>query len=250
METEMVWCLLWLEKYGSVETMTLPEKISHYWGYYWKLIVAILALIIVVIICTVTMLDNPVYDTSVLMATRGKGLQHSSPLIAALEEKLEQYADDVDENGEINVLCDLIAFPETDEDNMMNQTETALQTRLAGELQLGDSQVFILDQKMYDFIANMDGFVDLQKAFFEYELPSQYAIPLKDTALYDIEIPLPEEGLGTMTLKEYKENNQAILDDLYICLRRDDNLKPERREEQLKLLTRLLADSNLPSSME
>ena len=53
-----------------------------------------------------------------------------------------------------------------------------------------------------------------------------------------------------MTLKEYKENNQAVLDDLYICLRRDDNLKPERREEQLKLLTRLLADSNLPSSME
>lgn len=234
------------EKYGSVETMTLPEKISHYWGYYWKLIVAIVALVIVVIICTLSVLDNPDYDASVLVTTRGKDLKQTTPLVIALQEKLSQYVDDADQNGEKAVLCDLIAFPETDEDGMMNQSEMAFQTRLAAELQLGDSQVFLLDQKMFDYIEKMGGFVDLQAAFPEYKLSQQYAVPVKDTALYEIEVPIPEEGLGAMTLKEYKENNQAILDDLYICLRRDDGLKPERREVQQKLLARLLEDSDLP----
>lgn len=238
------------EKYGSVETMTLSEKIAHYWGYYWKLIVAIVALVVVAVICTISVLQNPKYDASVLVVTRAKSLSSSSPLVQALEKKLEEYAQDVDGNGETNVLCDLIAFPTANAENIPTETETAMQTRLAGELQLGDSQVFILDKAMYDFITPMNGLADLGRTFVGYEFPMQYAIPLKDTPLYDIEIPQPEEGLGTMTLKEYNEANQAILDDLYLCVRRDDNLKPEKREAQLDMISRLLKDCNLASSGE
>ena len=146
---------------------------------------------------------------------------------------MEQYATDTDGNGEVNVLCDVIAFPVESAD-YANDSETAMQTRLAGELQLGDSQMFIMDTAMYEYLEHLGGFADLTKLFPDRDIPLTTAIPLSETVLYDLDVPLPAGGLNPgQTLARYQEDNQKLLDDLYLIFREDAGLKPERRAVQL-----------------
>ncbi len=228
------------EKYGSTKGMTVQQKLKHYWYYYKGWFFGILIVLAVVVAGVTSMLSNPQYDASFLLVTRGKDLRAGSPLVLALETAVEQYASDTDGNGEVNVLCDVIAFPVESAD-YANDSETAMQTRLAGELQLGDSQMFIMDTSMYEYLDHLGGFADLTKLFPDRDIPQTTAIPLSETALYDLEVPLPEGGLNPgQTLARYKEDNQKILDDLYLIFREDAGLKPERRAVQLDIFENIV----------
>ena len=228
------------EKYGDVKSLPLGEKIAHYFHYYWKLALGIGIVLLVVVAGIVSILANERYDTSFLIVTRGKDLRASSELVKALETAVETYAEDTDKNGEVNVLGDVISFPAGSEANVTD-SETAMQTRLAGELQLGDSQVFVLDTISYEDLKELGGFMDLTGMFPDRDIPLGNAIPVSETVLYDLEVPIPENGLGVgVTLKKYREQNREILDDLVIVFRVDDNLKPERREVQFELFQKII----------
>lgn len=228
------------EKYGDVKSLPLKEKIDHYFRYYWKLALGICIVLAVVIAGIISTLSNEDYDTSFLFVTRGKSLRSSSEIVKALEVAVESYAVDTDENGEVNVLCDVISFPEGSEDSA-SDSETAMQVRLTGELQLGDSQMFIMDREMYNYLVDLEGFMDLTEMFPDRDIPLTYAIPLNETVLYDMEVEIPEGGLpvGT-TLKKYKAQNKEVLDDLLLVFRVDADLKPERREVQLELFQKII----------
>lgn len=230
------------EKYGDVKSLSFLQKIDHYWHYYWKLFVGIMIVLSVVIAGTVSCLANERYDASFLIATRGKLLNSSAPITKALEVAVERYAVDTDGNGEVNVLGDAIPFPATNAE-YATDNETAMQTRLSGELQLGDSQMYIMDRHMFEFLLPLEGFMDLTEVFPDRDIPLVYGIPLTDTTLGDIEVAIPEEGLAKgQTLKQYKEDTQAILEDLVLTFRIDENLKPERRAVQWELFKRIVND--------
>ena len=233
------------EKYGDVKSLSFQDKIAYYFQYYWKLALGIGIVLVVVIAGVMSILSNEKYDTSFLLVTRGKDLRASSEMVRALEAEVEKYAADTDGNGEVNVLADVVSFPEGSEDSATD-SETAMQTRLAGEVQLGDSQMFIMDTTMYNYLLDLDGFMDLTGLFPDREIPLTYAIPLSETVLYDLEVPIPEGGLpvGT-TLKKYNAQNKEILDDLVLVFRRDDELKPERRAVQLELF-QIIVNAGFP----
>ena len=216
------------------------EWLTNFWYYNWKYVFLIAVLVSVIIAGTVSCMAEPNYDTSVLLACQQKGVYEQSPLVQALMEKLGTYGNDTNGDGKVLIRPD-IADSST---NVFNNVDMAWYTRLSSELQLGDSQFFLLDSSVFEYLLSQNGYLDLTERYPDYDIPMIYAVPLRDTPLYNIEFGLPEDGLpADADPQAYYDEQHAILDDLYIVFRFDNGVKPERRADQLVILDRLMEDS-------
>ncbi len=217
--------------------MTPKDKLANFWTYHWKLILVLLGLVAVVVIGIVSMVVRPDYDTSILVATAGKKIHVDTPVIVALQQKIEEYGRDVNGDGQVQILLDVIDYPNSE----FSQSNMAEDVRLTAELQAGDSQLYLFDKTIYERFLEQDHYENLAVLFPDYDLPMVTAVPVRDTLLADVTFPLPEEGLPErQTQEEYYANAEALLDDLYLVMRTDPGIKEERRQEQLALLQALL----------
>ena len=216
------------------------ERLANFWYYNWKYVFLISVLVAVIIAGTVSCMAEPAYDTSVLFACQQKNVYEQSPMMMALMEKLGSYGNDVNGDDKVLIRPDIA----NSASNVFNNVDMAWHTRLSSELQLGDSQFFLLDSGIFEYLLSQNGYLDLTERYPDYDIPMIYAVPLRDTPLYDIEFGLPEEGLPEGSDPQaYYDEQYAILDDLYVVFRIDTGVKPERRAEQLVILDRLLEDT-------
>ena len=220
---------------------TTESKFQTYWEYHWKFFLAGAALVVVLVVCLISVFAQTKYDTSVLMATSGKNIHADQPVMAALQKKLNEYGADIDGNGTAAILLDIVDFTSSE----FSQGDMGPHVRLTAELQAGTSQLYIFDKSIYEnFLGDGEHYLNLAKAFPQYDIPLEYAVPLSDTPLGDLQYGLPEEGLYyNETEADYIARNEAILDDLYLVFRVDSGLEPARREAQYALLERLLQDA-------
>ena len=217
--------------------MTPKEKLANFWTYHWKLILVILGVAAFVVIGVVSMLVQPNYDTSILVATAGKRIRIDTPVIVALQRKLEEYGRDVNGDGQVRILLDVIDYPSSE----FSQSNMAEDVRLTAELQAGDSQLYLFDKTIYERFVEQDHYENPAALFPNYDIPMVTAVPVRDTLLADVSFPLPEEGLAErQTEEDYYADANALLDDLVLVMRTDPGVKEDRRETQLALLQALL----------
>ena len=218
--------------------MTPKEKWTNFWYYNWKYAVLAVIALAVIIAGVVTMCAQPTYYTSVLVGTVQKGVSAESEVIEALGEKLVGYA--AGDTKRLPLQMYVIDYPSSE----FAQSNMAWDVQLTAELESQESQLYIFDRTMYNRLLDQDAFVDLQAAFPDYDIPMQYAVPLSETPLYSVEIPLPKEGLPEVTdPDEYLAGQRAILDDLYVAFRVDGGKNAGRRAAQWEILENLLAES-------
>ncbi len=225
------------------QPMTFRKKLENFWYHYNRhcilgLLLAI-ALVLLFILGFASISGRPNYDTSVLLCVPGSTVHLESPVVVGLREKLQAYCPDVNGDGQSLLYLDVILSPDENE----SATLLAFDTRLTSELEACDSQLYLFGTSLYHFLSEADGFEDLQAMFPDLEVPMQYAIPLRDTALGTVSYTLPEEGLPEgVDESDYLAENEAFLDDILLTLRKDNGKQPERRAAQIALLRALLED--------
>ncbi|MCI8622521.1 MAG: hypothetical protein HFG26_02520 [Provencibacterium sp.] len=200
---------------------------ENYWYHYkWHTIVGLFLLVMVV-----TMVHDLVvkekYDAEMMITGRVYTDYTFAERLALL---LEQYAEDYDGNGEINVSVSSNLFPS---DEVQAEMFMAAQTRLMAELSDGLSMVLFLDDYTFDMIErSSDGsfFADLS-AYSGKAFDGGKKIRLSDTPLGT------DPGIAPYAEK------------YFLTLRRSDMRAANRNEKavanyqnQLSLLENLLAD--------
>ena len=218
--------------------MTAKEKWSNFWYYNWKYVLLGAVALAVVLAGVITMCARPTYYTSVLVGTVQKGIYAESEIVQAVGGKLNEYAESNTRKLPLNMY--VVNYTS----DVFSQSNLSWDVQLTAELESQESQLYIFDQMMYNRLLDQDAFVDLQAAFPAYDIPMQYAVPFSETPLFDVEIPLPEDGLPEgKTPEEYEAEQRAILEDLYIVFRVDGGKHADRRAAQWEILENLLADS-------
>lgn len=186
----------------------------------------------------ITMCAQPQYYTSVLVGTIQKGISAESEVVTAVGEKLADYVSGDEKDALLEMY--VIDYPSSE----FAQSNMAWDVQLTAELESQEMQLYIFDRAMYNRLLDQEAFVDLQAAFPEYDIPMQYAVPLSETPLYDVDIPLPEDGLEEgQDEAAYQAEQRAILDDLYLVFRVDGGKHEDERAMQWSILENLLADS-------
>lgn len=224
-----------MEQYGSAKTF--KEKWENFWYYNWKYAALAGVFIVVIIAGTITMCARPRFYTSVLVGTVLKGVDAEQPTMLALGDKLLSYAPE-DTTGQVMEM-DVVDFKSME----YSQSNLAWDVQLTSSLESCLSQLYIFDAEMYSRLDEQGAFMDLSEAFPELALEDPHRIPLRDTALYSIQIPPAKDALPDgVSPEDYEKSQRAMLDDLYLCFRVDNGKHAARRAVQWEMLCNLLAD--------
>ncbi len=78
-----------------------------------------------------------------------------------LESRLEKYASDFDENGEVNVKLYNYTIPETPQSEEEMQQQMAMLTRLRVEMADGNTFLYIFDEALYEYFEMVQAADDL-----------------------------------------------------------------------------------------
>lgn len=123
-------------------------------------------------------------DASVLVATAGRGLNESTPVVAALRRELERRCADVNRDGKHSVWMDVLDYFTPANADAPQPVDAAAEARLYGELEKGASQLLLLEDSVYERYREQPLFADLHTLFPQRDFPLTYALPLSETVLY------------------------------------------------------------------
>ncbi len=200
------------EKYGEIPK-DLKGKIAHYWYYYkWPIIIGI-CVIVLAVIFLVQVVFKPKADYTVILGMNTYVMDEQTE---PLREYLEQFAEDVNGDGEVVINLYNMTGNLDDEQNRSQQSY-----RLLAEMPLGNIMLIITDRDFYNFMngdemfsseygdENVKGYnwtgTDIQQQCSPY-FPSDLYFCLRDI-----------EGTGLETHEDAVENYdnaKALLDKL------------------------------------
>ncbi len=143
------------------EKLTGKSRWENFWFYYKKhtIIGAIILVLLVVLVSE--SVNREQYDLTVILATKGTTITEQEDRIAEL---LSQYIEDYNGDGKVNVYVDVQNLP-LDDAETSSEVFTAMQTRFAGEMAVGEKSIYIMDQTLYDYY-ELDGvFIDLSEKY-------------------------------------------------------------------------------------
>ena len=128
-------------------TKNLPfaERLVNFWYYRKWVVVGVVAAVLVILLTIYEITNTPQYD---LLA--GMYLENAvaDETVDTVTQELVQYSNDVNEDGDITVSV----TPMTASRQYDNEDAVAVQTRIMGELNSGDTMLYIADQAYYDFL--------------------------------------------------------------------------------------------------
>ena len=143
-----------------------PEKLTgkkwweNYWFYYKKhTIIGAIVLVLLAFILHDS-LTREKFDVTVVYATSEATIAEQEEVIA---EILKQYAADYNGDGKVTVEVDVESLPLNDE--LGSELFTAMQTRFAGEMAVGEKSIYIMDKTLYDYYDVAGAFEDLEERF-------------------------------------------------------------------------------------
>mgnify|MGYP004669183953 CR=1 FL=1 len=143
------------------EKLTGKKWWQNFWFYYkvHTIVAAIVLILVGVTIYESTHKEK--YDLTVVLATNGTTITEQEELIAEL---LSQYVEDYNGDGKVNVYVDVQNLP-LDDPEASSEMFTAMQTRFAGELAVGEKSIYIMDQTLYDYYEVAGSFNDLSEKY-------------------------------------------------------------------------------------
>lgn len=223
---------------------TAAQKRANWWFYHKTHL--IVGIILTAFICSFvySIASKPHPDYTVMIMTEYILPQE---LRTDIEEQLERYADDLNGDGEVDVMiehCRFVTSPASEYDVMDVQASFA---RFAADSSSGESMIFIYDDASYDYLSKSDMsgfFTPVDNTKNEYYLWEDF------------------EGLKDIPVNHYKEtgiteeNVHNILDKLKVSVRSQEGTafrkeeKVEYREASIRLYERLLKGEQITAGKE
>ena len=146
---------------GEKEPLTGKKKWENFWFYYRKHVIVAVIVLVIVGVSIYESLHQEKYDVTVVLATNGTTITEQEELIADI---FSQYAEDYNGDGKVNVYVDVQNLPlDNPEEN--SELFTAMQTRFAGELAVGEKSLYIMDQRLYDYYELAGTFNELSEQY-------------------------------------------------------------------------------------
>lgn len=205
--------------------VTFRAKWENYWYHYKFFTIIACILVVFVGYCIYSVVTKEKYDVAIMFVSAPEyQVQDTEPL----ETELKSYAEDYDENGEINISVDGLTYdPEGETTNM--DYYTAIQARFTVSFSEGINLVYIMDETIYDLTKNT--------LHVEYEDLSEYSDnPNVDGDKYYIK---DDDTFSSISNR----------DGLVLVIRKLDNLKNKdsekmisRHEKEFEFVKKIIAE--------
>lgn len=123
---------------------TWKKKLENYW-YYYKIHTLIGVFILVIVVTTIRDKMRQIdYDYCIGVVTESN-IQYEQ--LDQLQQAFESYADDYNEDGEVHVQIENYVL--SNDESMNPQMIMANQTKFSGDLQIGQSMIYIFSDEIY-----------------------------------------------------------------------------------------------------
>ncbi len=133
----------------AIEPKTFKEKLQNFWFHYkWHSIAIIFSAIVITVLC-VQCANREKYDFEAIYFAYNISMDTQ---LDSVEKYLEEYATDVDGDGEVNVNIINCSFAENGDMQYRNNMLSKIQTQLVGNREV---VMYIMDDKAYEFLNNV-----------------------------------------------------------------------------------------------
>lgn len=215
------------EKYGEVPPKFTKKWWEYFWDYYKWHTITVICVIAAIVITVVQVKNREKYDLNILVGTYSHMTTES---IESLTNELEEKTNDVDDNGESNIMLLYNGFSDN-----VDQTEynSAMEARFSLYLQEDRSFIFIVDEQGSQLLLDIDYCDEMYVPSSELTSDTEDGLKGSDGVVYGT--PLKNSTL----LKKHKINGE----NLYLILRKnfkDDTLNAKAFDESLKLVEELI----------
>lgn len=127
---------------------------ENYWFYYKTHTIAGVFALLIIIYSVVECANNVKPDATV---TYVGSSYFAEEYIAAFEQELSGYIDDIDGDGNKNAMFTPLTVPE----EVKSEQDIAMQQKIQIELAVGETYLYILDKKYFDLYNEQDLFLDI-----------------------------------------------------------------------------------------
>ena len=215
------------EKYGEVPPRFTKKWWEYFWDYYKWHTVTVICIIAAIVLTVVQIKNREEYDLNILVGTYSHMTTES---VESLTNELEEKINDVDANGESNIMLLYNGFSDS-----VDQTEydSVMKARFSLYLQEDTSFIFIVDEQGSQLLLDIDYCDEMYVPSSELVSNTDGGLKGADGVVYGI--PLKNSTL----LKKHKINGE----NLYLILRKnfkDDTLNAKAFDESLKLVEELI----------
>lgn len=133
-----------MERYTSREPMTFAKKIENFWYHHKLKVLSALLILCITLVGIHSCMNKQSVDMYVLYMVNGA---YSTESNEALALKLEQYVDDLDDDGEKRVQIITVSF--SDVLARTDQSQEATLARLVGQVASGPALFYVFDDANY-----------------------------------------------------------------------------------------------------
>ncbi len=220
-------CEYMAEKYGEVPPKFTKKWWEYFWDYYKWHTVTVICIIAAIVITVVQIKNREKYDLNILVGTYS---YMASESLESLTNELESKINDVDGNGENNIMLLYNSFSDRIEQTEYN---SVMEVRLSLYLQEDNSFIFIVDEQSSQLLLDIDYCDEMYVPSSQITSKTEGGLKGSDGTVYGT--PLKNSTL----LKNHKINDE----NLYLILRKnfkDDELNAKAFDESLKLVEELI----------
>ena len=215
------------EKYGEVPPRFTKKWWEYFWDYYKWHTVTVICIIAAIVLTVVQIKNREEYDLNILVGTYSHMTTES---VESLTNELEEKINDVDANGESNIMLLYNGFSDSVE---QTEYDSVMKARFSLYLQEDTSFIFIVDEQGSQLLLDIDYCDEMYVPSSELVSNTDGGLKGADGVVYGI--PLKNSTL----LKKHKINGE----NLYLILRKnfkDDTLNAKAFDESLKLVEELI----------
>ena len=132
-------------------TKQLPfkKRLINFWFYRKWVVIAIIFVILTIALTIYEITNVPAYDALVAVYTGDAVTEETA---AKLQAELQQFSNDINEDGQISVSVTPMSGSRDDG----SEEAVAVETRLMSELNSGSNDLYIVDREYYDFLMDND----------------------------------------------------------------------------------------------
>lgn len=215
------------EKYGEVPPRFTKKWWEYFWDYYKWHTVTVICIIAAIVLTVVQIKNREEYDLNILVGTYSHMTTES---VESLTNELEEKINDVDANGESNIMLLYNGFSDSVE---QTEYDSVMKARFSLYLQEDKSFIFIVDEQSSQLLLDIDYCDEMYVPSSELVSNTDGGLKGADGVVYGI--PLKNSTL----LKKHKINGE----NLYLILRenfKDNTLNTKAFDESLKLVEELI----------
>ncbi|MBR5270749.1 MAG: hypothetical protein IKV64_01045 [Clostridia bacterium] len=215
------------EKYGEVPPRFTKKWWEYFWDYYKWHTVTVICIIAAIVLTVVQIKNREEYDLNILVGTYSHMTTES---VESLTNELEEKINDVDANGESNIMLLYNGFSDSVE---QREYDSVMKARFSLYLQEDKSFIFIVDEQSSQLLLDIDYCDEMYVPSSELVSNTDGGLKGADGVVYGI--PLKNSTL----LKKHKINGE----NLYLILResfKDNTLNTKAFDESLKLVEELI----------